>query len=236
MPDECDDGPFGKGTGGRLRYDVRLRAGASSTLWIAVAGSHHSAREARAEYARLVANPGGQLRAKQASREALGRWSDLTLPGNALLQQSIAWGKQNLADLTQEATDLDLTQEATDLDIRWTDQGKEWTSEGRVPRIGWVGAGFPDYPWLFGVDGEYTAHASVTLGQFESIKDHMRSLRDISELLSDGSGVVVHEVVADGSVWYGKDQRGTSPSGAPEYDFNTDEIVRFPGAVALIWR
>ena len=228
MPKECDDGPFGNGTGGRLRYRVRIRGGSSTTVWIAVAGSENSAREARNEYRRLIADPEGLLRAKTASREALARHSRLTLPGNKLLQDSIEWGKQNLADLTQVSEDLD---------IRWTDQGKEWTSEGTVPRIRWVGAGFPDYPWLFGVDGEYTAHASVTLGQFEPIKDHMRALRDISELLSDGSGVVVHEVVADGSVWYGKDQRGTNPTlGAPEYDFNTDEIVKFPAAVALIWR
>jgi hypothetical protein len=227
MPKECDDGPFGRGTGGRLQYRVKLRGGGSTTIWIAVAGSHHSVREARAEYRRLIANPQGLLRAKQASRAALGRWSELNLPGNRLLEDSIAWGKQNLADLTQESDDLN---------IRWTDQGKEWTTEGSVPRVRWVGAGFPDYPWLFGVDGEYTAHASVTLGQFEPIKDHMRALRDISEILSDGSGVVVHEVVADGSVWYGKDVRGTSPTGTPEYDFNTDEIVKFPSAVALIWR
>ena len=193
-----------------------------------MAGSENSAREARSEYRALIANPEGQLRAKIASREARSRNSQLTLPGNQLLQDSIEWGKQNLADLTQVATDLD---------IRWTDQGKEWTSQGSVPRIRWVGAGFPDYPWLFGVDGEYTAHASVTLGQFEPIKDHMRALRDISEVLSEDSGVVVHEVVADGSVWYGKDGRGTNPdTGAPTYDFNTDEIVKFPAAVALIWR
>jgi hypothetical protein len=100
-----------------------------------------------------------------------------------------------------------------------------------VPEIGWVGAGFPDYPWLFATDGEYTAHASVTLGQFEAIKDHMRALRDVSDVLNDGSGVVAHEVVADGSVWHGK---GTVTNDNP--DFNTDEIVKFPGAVALIWR
>ena len=65
----------------------------------------------------------------------------------------------------------------------------------------------------------------------------MRAIRDVSELLNDGSGVVAHEIVADGSVWYGKDERGTEPStGAPQYDFNTDEIVKFPAAVALIWR
>ncbi len=125
---------------------------------------------------------------------------------------------------------------AEDVDLRWTDQGKKWEPVGSLDRMRWIGAGFPDYPWLFGVDGEYTAHASVALGQFGPIKDHMRALRDISDDLSDGSGVVVHEVVADGSIWYGKDERNAGSTGAAAFDFNTDEIVKFPAAVALIWR
>ena len=32
---DCDDGPFGKGTGGQLRYDVRVKGHDSTTLWIA---------------------------------------------------------------------------------------------------------------------------------------------------------------------------------------------------------
>jgi hypothetical protein len=228
MPRECDDGPFGRGTGGRLEYDVRIRGGGSATLWIAVAGSENSEAEARREFRRLAGAPGRLFEQKRAGREALGRWTRLDLPGNRQLQDAIDWGKQNLADVTQVARDLE---------IRWTDQGKEWTLEGEVPRIRWVGAGFPDYPWLFGTDGEYTAHALVTLGQFEAVKDHMRALHEISEILSDGSGVVVHEAVADGSIWFGKDLRSINPStGETEYDFNTDEIVKFPGAVALIWR
>ena len=52
-----------------------------------------------------------------------------------------------------------------------------------------------------------------------------------------GSGVVVHEVVADGSIWYGKDLRELDPAtNTVKYFFNTDEIVKFPAAVALIWR
>jgi len=228
MPRDCDDGPFGRGTGGRLEYDVRVPAGRAATLWIAVAGSENSEAEARREFRRLTAEPQRLVARKQASRAALGRWTQLDLPGNRLLQESVDWGKQNLGDLTQTAEDLEL---------RWTNQGREWTLEGEVPRVRWVGAGFPDYPWIFGTDAEYTAHASVTLGQFESIKDHMRALRDVSEILNDGSGVVVHEVVPDGSIWHGKDLRTVNPqTGEVVFGFNTDEIVKFPGAVALIWR
>ena len=228
MPSECDDGPFGRGTGGRLTYRVAIPARGSSTVWFAVAGSENSAAEAREEFRRLVARPARLLARKKAARERLGRWSRVELPGNRQLQESIEWGKQNLADLTQVATDLE---------IRWTNEGREWTFEGPYERMRWVGAGFPDYPWLFAVDAEYTTHANVTLGQFESIKAHMRAVRDISDILSDRSGVVVHEVVADGSVWHGKDSRTTNPTtGEVTYDFNTDEIVKFPGAVAIIWR
>ena len=52
MPSACDDGPFGSGTGGRLRYRVRVRAGATAPLWIAVAGSENSGAEARGELTR----------------------------------------------------------------------------------------------------------------------------------------------------------------------------------------
>ncbi len=228
MPRQCDDGPFGRGTGGRLTYDVRVKARRSATLWMAVAGSDNSPAEARSELERLLRDPDRELQRKRAGRAELGSRSRVYLPGDRLLEQSIEWGKQNLADLTQVATDIE---------IRWTDQGKVWTREGTLDQMRWVGAGFPDYPWLFAVDGEYTTHANVTLGQFESIKDHMRALRDVSEQLNDRSGVVVHEMVADGSVWYGKDERTVDPAtGEVTYDFNTDEIVKFPGAVALIWR
>src|SRR5829696_5072803 len=227
MPSECDDGPFGRGTGGRLHYHVRIPGGDSVTLWIAAAGSDNSEAEARDELEALTADPADLLAEKRARREAIAGWSKLDLPGDERLAQSIEWGKQNLADLTQKATDLE---------IRWTNEGKEWTFEGTVPRIKWVGAGFPDYPWLFAVDGEYTTHANVTLGQFRPIKEHMRAIRDVSDVLNDGSGVVVHEVVADGSVWHGKDSFTPDAAGNLVPDFNTDEIVKFPGAVALIWR
>ena len=35
-------------------------------------------------------------------------------------------------------------------------------------RVTFIGAGYPDYPWLFATDGEYTAFAAVALGQFEA--------------------------------------------------------------------
>ena len=203
MPSECDDGPFGRGTGGRLRY----KREASRARLAPRSGSPSPARTTRsprraAEFGRLIADPRGCSRDKRAARERLGALVEVVLPGNERLQRvdRVGQAEPRRPDPGREGPGDPLG-----------DQGKEWTSEGACRASRWVGAGFPDYPWLFGIDGEYTAHARVALGQFGPIKDHMRALRDISELLSDGSGVVVHEVVADGSdlVRQGPAQRRT---------------------------
>jgi hypothetical protein len=223
MPSACDDGPFGKGTGGQLRYSVTVPAGGAKTLWIAAAGSDQGMAEARSELSGLLQDPAGELAAKIAARDTLARWSRVSLPGDPALQQAIDWGKQNLADLTQTAQDLQ---------IRWTNQGKQFPPPlGTVPRVTFFGAGFPDYPWLFATDGEYTAFAGLALGQFETVEDHLRALRDVSDILNNRSGVVVHETVTNGSVWFGHDSQTNGTN-----DFNTDEIVKFPSVVALVWR
>jgi hypothetical protein len=228
-PSACDDGPFGKGKGGQLRYEVSVPAGASKTLWVAAAGSDKGREAAGRELEAALLDPDAQLAAKVAERERWGRFTRLSLPADPRLQAAVDWGKQNI---------LDLTRVAEDLQIRWTDQGRQFPPpEGSVARARWVGAGFPDYPWMFATDGEYTAFASVAVGQFEAIEDHLVALRDISDMLNDRSGVVTHEVVSDGSIWFGKDSRRTDPAtGEVKYDFNTDETVKFPSAVALLWR
>jgi hypothetical protein len=225
MPSQCDDGPFGKGTGGELRYQVTVPAGATKTLWVAVAGSDKGLEDAQGELTGALQDPAGALAAKIAAREKLSKWSQVSLPGDRLLQNAIDWGKQNLADTTQTASNLQ---------IRWTNQGKQFPDPlGIVKQVRWFGAGYPDYPWIFATDGEYTNFAAVALGQFDVAKDHLRALRDISDVLNKRSGIVVHEAVSDGSIWFGHDS--VNPD-TKINDFNTDETVKFPSAVALIWR
>ena len=227
-PSQCDDGPFGRGTGGELTYSVSLPAGGSKTVWLAAAGSNTGLASARQELSRALHDPGAQLAAKVSARERLAHRTQVSLPGAPQLQAAIDWGKQNLADLTQTADNLK---------IRWTNQGKQFPAAlGTVPRATWIGAGYPDYPWIFGTDAEYTAFAAVSVGQFEAIEGHLRALRDVSDLLNHRSGVVTHEVVSDGSVYFGHDSRQQNPDGTTSYDFNTDETVKFPSAVALLWR
>jgi hypothetical protein len=214
----CDEGPFGKGTGGQLRYTVKVPAHGEKTLWVAVAGSDKGAAAARAELDGALASPARALADKIASRERLARNTRLSLPGDARLAKGIDWGKQNLADLTQRADDLK---------IRFVDEGKAYPPPaGTVPHARWIGAGYPDYPWIFATDAEYTGFAAVTVGQFEAIEDHARALRDVSEIVNGNSGKVAHEIVADGTVYYG----ALTSAG------NTDETAKFPSLVALIWR
>lgn len=227
MPSACNDGPYGKGTGGELRYSITVPAHGSTTLWIAVAGSDVSLSDARAQLAGALRNPARALARKIASREEIAANTQLALPGDRLLQNAIDWGKQNLADLTQTASNLQ---------IRWTNQGKQYPAPlGTVAHARWYAAGYPDYPWIFGTDGEYTAFGAVALGQFQTIEDHLRALRDISDILNHRSGIVVHETVSNGAVYFGHDSQTTSGATTTN-DFNTDETVKFPSAVALIWR
>jgi hypothetical protein len=218
QPPRCDDTEYGEGTGGRLTYDVAVPAGQPVTVWFAVGGSDKGADAARAAYEQVLASPRALLAEKIAQRQAVDARTQVSLPGDPLLERSVTWSKQNLADSVQEARDLRL---------RWVDRGNRFGApEGTLAQARWLGAGWPDYPWLFGTDGEYTAFASVAMGQFAAIKDHLRALRDVSEIVNDHSGKVVHEVTPDGAVYFGANQ---DPG-------NTDETSKFPSAVALVWR
>ena len=112
----CDDGPYGKGAGGQLRYRVT-----SSGVTARRSGSPSPARTGRRGGAPrtrgALRDPGGQLAQKAASRARLAQHSLLDLPGDRQLQEAVDWGKQNIADLTQTATDLQ---------IRFVDQGKQY--------------------------------------------------------------------------------------------------------------
>ncbi|MFI7602277.1 hypothetical protein [Actinoplanes sp. NPDC049681] len=216
-PAVCDDGPYGRGTGGRLTYDVAVGASAR-TVWFAVAGSDQGLAPAQAELARALHDPAGALAAKRDARATVARHSRVDLPGDRLLQRSVEWSKQNLADSVQESRDLH---------VFASNEGTEYPPPaGVVDRARWIGAGWPDYPWIFATDGEYSAFAAVAAGQFAAIEGHLRTLRDLSEITNGRSGKVVHEVTPDGQVYYGTD----ADVG------NTDETVKFPSAVALVWR
>ena len=187
-------------------------------MWIAVAGSDAGLEQARAQLGAALDDPQGALENKLEHRRALADRTRLHLPDDPLLAEAIDWSKQNLADSVQEAHDLA---------VRVTNAGVNYpTPAAQLERVRFFAAGYPDYPWLFATDGEYTAYAAVGVGQFGPIKDHLRALRDVSLAADGNSGKVVHEVVSDGVVYFG----------ANDDPGNTDETAKLPSAVALVWR
>ena len=217
-PPRCDDTAYGKGTGGQLTYDVSVPKG-GRTLWFAIGGSDQGLAQAQGGPAAARSRTRRSCsRQKLAARRAIDANSRVSLPGDRLLERSVAWSKQNLAESVQESRDLQ---------VRITNAGKNYPAPvGTVAKARWYGAGFPDYPWLFATDGEYTSFAAVSSGQFDTIKAHLRALRDVSLAANGTSGKVVHEVTPDGQVYFGaNDDAG-----------NTDETAKFPSIVALIWR
>ena len=195
-----------------------LKADEIRTVWFGVGGSTSGTGKARAELRRALDDPEGALADKLARRTRIDNRTAVDLPGNPLLEDSVRWSKQMLAASEQRVNDLEL---------RWVEAGKRYPPpEAKLKSMRWLGAGWPDYTWLFGTDGEYTAYAAVAAGQFAPIKAHLRALRDVSVRINGRSGKIVHEVTPDGAVYFG----------ANEDPGNTDESSKYPSAVALVWR
>jgi hypothetical protein len=214
----CDDTAYGKGAGGELTYNLKLKAKTSMTVWFTVAGSDQGLAAAQTEFQTASANPASELQAKVASRLALDSQTQVSLPGDPMLAAAVTWSKQDMADLTQQADNLQ---------IRPTEQGTVYPAPvGSLPSIRFEGAGFPDYPWMFATDQEYTMFALLAAWQFATAEDGLRSLAAVSDIANNKSGKVVHETVTDGSVYFGlNDEPG-----------DIDETAKFPTAVANVWR
>jgi hypothetical protein len=218
QPERCDDTEYGQGAGGQLGYKVKLRAGKVKTVWFGVGGSTSGPAQARAQLRKALDSPEAAIGALVRYRERLDARNDVSLPGKPLLARSVTWSKQMLAASEQRVDDLKL---------RAVSAGQAYPPPaGTLESMHWLGAGWPDYTWLFGTDGEYTAFAAVAAGQFGPIKDHLRALRDVSQIVNKGSGKIVHEVTPDGAVYFGAN---ADPG-------NTDESSKYPSAVALVWR
>ena len=178
-PGRCDDTAYGKGTGGQLRYDVTCRPARHATVWFARRRLRPRPRRgALAELRHGAARPGRRCWPRKiAARRRVARATPRsTCPATALLQQSVEWSKQNLADSVQEARDLQL---------RATNAGTEYPAPaGTVAKARWIGAGWPDYPWLFAHRRRVHRVRGGRAGQFAAVEDHLRALRDVSEIVN----------------------------------------------------
>jgi glycogen debranching enzyme len=212
-----DHSEFGDGAGARLRWQVNLPGGQETTIWIAVSGSHTDEAEAQQALDLALADPEGLLDGKIEGRLELLNRTRVELP-DGQLQEAFDWGKLNLADLRITTTDLA---------VRDVDEGSAYPEPvATIDEATGIGAGFPDYPWYFGTDGAYTAYPLLVSGQWDTLMDHLRLLRDVSRAINGDTGKIVHEVVTDGSVYFGSN----------EHPGQHQETPQFAAAVDLVWR
>ncbi|NIM92197.1 MAG: glycogen debranching protein [Anaerolineales bacterium] len=207
----------GEGMGGQLTLEVNIPAEGFRTLWFAVAGSHTSVEEAEAALNAGLADPEGMLWEKINSRMAVLERSQVDLP-DEVLQAAFDWSKLNLADLRFTVTDVQ---------IRDTDGGNDYPAAlVELPVLNGVAAGLPDYAEFFGTDGAYSVYALVASGLWDTAMDHLRTIREASRAINEDTGKVVHEVMSDGSVYFG----------STNHPGNTNETAQFAIAVELVWR
>ena len=160
--------PAGAPAAACVRADVPR--GGSRTLWVAVAGSDAGPPAAQRR-ARPRWGPGGRA-PRQGGGAGGGAARTVDLPGDPLLQRSVEWSKQNLADSVQEARGARAARDRRGQGLPATD-GR--ARPGALPR-----RRLPRLP--VGVRHGRRVHRlrQVAAGQFGPIKDHLRALRDVS--------------------------------------------------------
>ena len=146
---------------------------------------------------------GQDRRARGAGASARGSRS----PATAGSQAAVDWGKQNM---------LDLTQLAEDLKIRWLDQGKEYPAPlGTVEQRPLGRRRLPRLP----VDVRHRRRVHVVRERRDrpvrgDQGPHARAARHLRDRQRAARAIVTHEVITDGSNWFGKDQQRRTPTHA----------------------
>src|SRR5271165_392420 len=214
-----DLGPTGpnKGVSGSLTYQVTLRGQSSTTVWFAIAGSNVAKSEAWWALRLGLAFPEALLRRKIFERQEVLSQAQIHVPDPSI-QAAFDWGKLNLADMRRTVRDVM---------VRDTQEGTVYPDPiAKIPVLSGFGAGYPDYPWFFGTDGAYSVFPLAAIGQWDEAKDHLNTIRRVSQKVNGDTGKVLHEIVTDGSIYFGDN--------AQNGDVN--ETAEFATAVATLWR
>jgi hypothetical protein len=206
------------GATGTLKYQVTLKGKSTTTVWFAIAGSNVDKAEASGALTLGLASPDGLLRAKISGRQQVLSQAQIHVPDQDI-QAAFDWGKLNLADMRRTVRNMM---------VRDTMEGAVYPSPltPTFPLLSGFGAGYPDYPWFFATDGAYTTFSLAAVGQWEEAKNHFATIRQVSQLVNGTTGKVLHEIVTDGSIYFG--------TNAQNGDVN--ETAEFATAVATLWR
>ena len=206
------------GATGILKYQVTLKGNSSTTVWFAIAGSNVDKAEASGALTMGLASPAGWLREKISGRQQVLSQAQIHVPDEDI-QAAFDWGKLNLADMRRRVRDVM---------VRDTMEGTVYPSPltPTFPVLSGFGAGYPDYPWFFGTDGAYSTFSLAAVGLWDEAKNHLATIRQVSQLVNGPTGKVLHEIVTDGSIYFG--------TNAQNGDVN--ETAEFATAAATLWR
>jgi hypothetical protein len=206
------------GATGTLSFQVNLKGKSSTTVWFAIAGSNVDKAEASGALTMGLASPDELLREKISRRQKVLSQSQIEVP-DADIQAAFDWGKLNLADMRRTVREVM---------VRDTMEGTVYPAPltPTFPVLSGFGAGYPDYPWFFGTDAAYSTFSLSALGQWEEAKNHINTIRQVSQLVNGSTGKVIHECVTDGSIFFG--------TNAQNGDVN--ETAEFATSVATLWR
>ena len=216
-------GPAGSNNGaaGTLTYQVTFPGQSRTTIWFAVAGSNVGIIEAAGALKLGLAFPRSLLRAKISERQEVLSRAQIQVPdADPMIQAAFDWAKLNLADMRRTVQNME---------VRDTKEGTVYPAPINpvpIPIISGFGAGYPDYPWFFGTDGAYTTFGLSAVGQWDEAKNHLNTIRQISQIVNGSTGKVLHEIVTNGCIYFGTN----------EQPGDTNETAEFATAVATLWR
>ncbi len=183
-----EDSPIqGNGVTGSTLFSISIPANSVYTQKFFIAGSYMSREATVATLQELKANSHNLLTAKKERYEQLQEQSKLTIPDKEL-EETFEWLKYN----------------------------SDWLVR-TIPELGTaIGAGIPDYPWLFGVDSEYSLQGYKMIGQDEVVYSTIAMIDSVSRV-TNGNGRIIHEMSTNGAV------------------FNPGNINETPQWATLIW-
>jgi hypothetical protein len=207
----------GKKATGQLKWQLTIAPGSAVKIWFGISGTHLNKSEAYTALFLGLTDPEGLLASKIKGRQEVLAQSRAQIP-DATVQNAFTWAKLNLADMRRRVLAAQ---------IRDTQEGTVYPQPlAFFPFLSGFGAGYPDYPWFFGTDGCYTVFPLVAVGQWEAAEDHLRTIREVSRAVNGSTGKVLHEIVTDGSIYFGTNAQ---PG-------DTNETAEFATAVATLWR
>lgn len=170
-----------------MHFSLSLKKGTSQIIKIFIAGSYTGEEEVLHTLDVLEAQHHFLFKEKEKRYEELAAQAALETPNKAL-NEAFLWLKFNA----------------------------DWFVR-TVPEFGsGIAAGYPDYPWWFGCDSEYTLPSYMAIGQTETALNTLQLLTDFSDK-TNGNGRIVHEVSTNGSV------------------FNAGNVNETPQYVSLVW-